>query len=42
MAFLGKFHRWTDWTLGCIALTNEEIDELYSAVKIGARIEIKP
>ena len=41
-AFLGKFHRWFDWTLGCIAVTNEEIDELYQAVKIGTPIEIKP
>ena len=40
--FISKFQRWYDWTAGCIALTNEEIDELYSAVKIGARIEIKP
>ena len=40
--FIGKFHRWFDWTLGCIAVTDVEIDELYSAVKIGAQIEIKP
>ena len=40
--FIGKFHRWYDWTQGCIALTDEEIDELYKAVKIGAQIEIKP
>lgn len=41
-AYIGKFHRWQDWTLGCIAVTDEEIDELYNAVKIGTRIEIKP
>ncbi len=40
--FIGKFHRWHDWTLGCIAVTNEEIDELYRAVKIGTPIEIRP
>ncbi len=40
--FISKFHRWFDWTLGCIALTDEEIDELYNAVKIGTQIEIKP
>ena len=40
--FIGKFHRWFDWTLGCIAVTDEEIDELYNAVKIGTEIEIKP
>jgi Uncharacterized protein conserved in bacteria len=42
IGFVGKFHRWFDWTLGCIAVTNQEIDELYDTVKIGTRIEIKP
>ena len=40
--FVGKFHRWKDWTLGCIAVTDDEVDELYRAVKIGTPIEIKP
>lgn len=40
--FVGKFHRLCDWTMGCIAVTDKEIDELYGAVKIGAQIEIKP
>ncbi len=40
--FIGKFHRWFDWTLGCIAVTDEEMDELYRAVEIGTPIEIKP
>ena len=40
--FIGKFHRWFDWTLGCIAVTNEEMEELYNAVIIGCTIEIKP
>lgn len=42
LGLLGKFQRWYDWTDGCIALTDEEIDELYAAVKIGTPIEIKP
>ena len=42
IGFIGKFHRLFDWTLGCIAVTDKEIDELYRAVKIGTRIEIKP
>jgi murein L,D-transpeptidase YafK len=42
MGFIGKFHRWFDWTMGCIAVTNDEIDELYRAVKVGTRIAIKP
>jgi murein L,D-transpeptidase YafK len=41
IGFIGKFHRWFDWTLGCIAVTDREIDELYKAVIIGTRIEIK-
>lgn len=39
--FIGKFQRWYDWTLGCIAVTDQEIDELYNAVEIGTQIEIK-
>lgn len=31
-----------DWTNGCIALKNHEIDELWSSVKDGTPIEIKP
>ena len=37
----GKFHRWKDWTLGCIAVTNDEMDEIYAAVKNGCLIDIK-
>jgi murein L,D-transpeptidase YafK len=40
--FVGKLHRWYDWTAGCIAVTDEEVEELYNAVKIGTKIEIKP
>jgi len=42
LGFIGKFHRSYDWTNGCIAVTNEEVDELYDIVKIGAVIEIQP
>lgn len=38
--FIGKFHRITNWTLGCIAMTNKEVDELYENVAIGTEIEI--
>lgn len=38
----GKFHRFNDWTFGCIAVTNDEIDELYIAVKMNAVIQILP
>ena len=40
--WIGKIHLLKDWTAGCIALTNEEVEELYQAVPIGTPIEIKP
>lgn len=39
---IDKFQRLVNWTNGCIALTNSEVDELYASVKIGTKIEIKP
>jgi murein L,D-transpeptidase YafK len=42
MGSIGKAHLLSDWTLGCLALTNEEIDELYDAVPIGTPILIYP
>jgi murein L,D-transpeptidase YafK len=39
---IGKFHRWKDWTAGCIAVTNQEMNELYNAVEIGTPIIIYP
>jgi murein L,D-transpeptidase YafK len=41
-ASVGALHRQQDWTLGCIAVTNEEIEEIWRAVPDGARILIKP
>ena len=40
LAYIGKFHRFVDWTHGCIAVTNKEIEELYQNIKIGTSIEI--
>lgn len=40
--WIGAKHRLTDWTDGCIALTNEEIEEIYPQVKVGTRVEIRP
>jgi murein L,D-transpeptidase YafK len=42
LGFIGKLQRLFDWTNGCMALTNNEVDELYFAVKIGTRIDIRP
>jgi murein L,D-transpeptidase YafK len=37
----GAFHRTVDWTNGCIALTDEEMDEIWSVVPIGTPVLIK-
>ncbi len=41
-ASYGREHRQTDWTEGCIALTNAEIEEIYRSVPVGSPIEIRP
>jgi murein L,D-transpeptidase YafK len=41
-AWLGKAHTLDDWTNGCIAVTNEEMDEIWKLVGLGTPIEIKP
>jgi murein L,D-transpeptidase YafK len=41
-AKLGKDHARFDWTEGCIAVTNAEIDEIWRAIPMGAVIQIKP
>jgi murein L,D-transpeptidase YafK len=35
-------HRLKDWTDGCIAVTNEEIDEIWRVIQDGTPIEIRP
>jgi murein L,D-transpeptidase YafK len=40
--WIGKEHRLKDWTDGCVAVTNEEMDEIWRAVADGTPIEIKP
>jgi murein L,D-transpeptidase YafK len=39
--FIGKFHRWTDWTKGGIAITDEEIDDLFTNVEIGLPVIVQ-
>ena len=41
-AWVGKSHTLHDWTDGCIAVTNEEMDELWKLVRVGTPIDIKP
>ena len=40
--YIGRSHRLKDWTDGCIAVTDEEIDEIWKAVPDGTPIEIRP
>jgi murein L,D-transpeptidase YafK len=42
MGKLGAAHRLYDWTLGCIAVTDEEIDEIWSLVPVRTPVEIRP
>jgi murein L,D-transpeptidase YafK len=42
MGAIGVAHRLYDWTLGCIAVTDEEIDEIWDLVPIGTPVEIRP
>ncbi len=39
---IGAAHRLHDWTAGCIAVTNAEIEEIFRAVPDGTPIEIRP
>ena len=41
-AWVGANHRLHDWTDGCVAVTNEEIDEIWGLVADGTPIEIRP
>jgi len=40
--WVGASHRLKDWTDGCVAVTNQEIDEIWQAVPDGTPIEIRP
>ena len=42
LGWLGALHRSVDWTAGCIAVTDKEIEEIYRAVPDGTHIEIRP
>ena len=42
MGAIGKAHLLRDWTRGCIAVTNEEIEEIWRLVPNGTPVVIKP
>ena len=40
--WLGRLHTLFDWTLGCVAVTDKEIEELWTLVPDGIEVEIRP
>jgi murein L,D-transpeptidase YafK len=42
LGWIGAFHRRTDWTAGCLAVTDFEIEEIWRAVPDGTPIEVRP
>jgi len=40
--YLGKYHIIEDWTEGCIAVTNEEMEEIWQLIPDGTPVEILP
>ena len=41
-ADIGEAHRLADWTYGCIAVTNPEIEEIFARTPVGTPIQIVP
>lgn len=42
LGLIGRLHRLFDWTAGCIALTNTEVDQVFDATSIGTEVCIYP
>ncbi|WP_237154066.1 L,D-transpeptidase family protein [Oryzibacter oryziterrae] len=42
LGWIGSWHRLADWTNGCIAVTNSEMDEIWRVVDDGTPIDILP
>lgn len=42
MGWIGPLHRLADWTAGCIAVTNQEMEEIYAIVPDGTPIDLQP
>ena len=40
--WFGRFHRRSDWTAGCVAVADFEIEEIYRAVPDGTPVELRP
>jgi murein L,D-transpeptidase YafK len=41
-AWVGSLHRQVNWTAGCVAVTNAEIEEIWALVDVGTPIDIRP
>lgn len=39
--WIGKYHILLDWTKVCIAVTNDETEEIYNSVNINAKVEVR-
>lgn len=39
--WLSWISQWFNWTDGCIAVTNSEMDEIWDLVEVGTPIEIR-
>jgi murein L,D-transpeptidase YafK len=42
LGWIGGLHRKIDWTDGCIAVTDKEIEEIWVRTPVGTPVEIKP
>jgi murein L,D-transpeptidase YafK len=42
LGWLGRLHRFVDWTDGCVAVTDREMDEIWRAVPDGTKIRLEP
>lgn len=42
LGVLGRWHRWVDWTAGCVAVTNAEIEEIWRVVPVGTPLTFLP
>ena len=42
LGWIGHAHRWIDWTKGCIAVTDPEIEEIVRVAPDGLEARIEP
>ena len=42
LGWIGPLHRRMNWTDGCIAVTDDEMDEIWKLVPVGTPVEIRP